>query len=489
MIGKPKPRGRNGGRPRRSHGEKARLQRAAGAASGRGRRLSDPCIVSKREQTKAAKLRLAAALQRSRDYRADHAVGGRVRIIYVERVVFVPARLPSLSQTEVSQHAAASTLSAEEQLWLRAVVREHGASKHGTLFLMDFINRFSSHFGRALSEYSMRKAMLGMGLAYVRLRSGYHKSASRNAKNVKRRGLVIPMLHYVHSFGRIVIVWSFDEAAFYVSDFSKFAWVDTTVENHQYAAHIMANDQKGKRINVSAFISAQFGVLFDKELQHHVGALNLEKNDSQSTVQVFRWFARVVAREYPSFLHVVCTDSPAIHAMMPPGACDPSLINLSDGGANHAADTLYGTMDLKRIFETDPALRNVDTTKFKLADYRKRLWMHPPVRRQLLWLEQILLKQGHLLLFHPVAHPELAPIELYWRDIKFDYRAHHTHTEKNLMRCLTSWLNRGDADEELLTLCKRCVLRVCASRVLTYCTAESSKLRKPSSVTISPAVP
>ena len=49
----------------------------------------------------------------------------------------------------------------------------------------------------------------------------------------------------------------------------------------------------------------------------HVGCLDQEKNDTETTLEMFRWFARVVKRQFPKFLHVVVTDSPKIHCSFP----------------------------------------------------------------------------------------------------------------------------------------------------------------------------
>jgi hypothetical protein len=248
-------------------------------------------------------------------------------------------------------------------------------------------------------------------------------------------------------------VWSFDESSFYVGDFSKFAWVDLSCEGGNLRKHLPAGDQKGERVNVSAFVSENFGILYDDHLQHHVGALNRDKNDANATAEMFRWFARVAKSKYPDFLHIVCTDSPAIHAVLPADACDPNLINISDGGSKRGKDTLYGSLGFAKNFSTDPFLSKLDTKGFTVKEFRKTLWKHTPVKAQLFLLERILDEKGHLLLFHPVSHPQLAPIELLWRDMKYDYRVNWTHTRKNLMTCITKWLARSD--DEFISVCQR----------------------------------
>jgi hypothetical protein len=251
-----------------------------------------------------------------------------------------------------------------------------------------------------------------------------------------------------------VCVWSFDESSFYVQDFSKYAWVDSSSPDGNMRKHLPAGEQKGERINVSAFFSEKLGVLYDDELQHHVGALNRDKNDAIATAEIFRWFSRVAKGKYPDFLHIVCTDSPAIHAGLAVGACDPNRINMGDGGVNRGEDVLYGSSGLRTIFRNDAVLSAMDTQDFKLQDFRKALLNHGPVKAQLLLLEKVLDDSGHLLLFHPVAHPQLAPIELLWRDMKFDYRVNWTHTRANLIQCITGWLSRS-ADEDFMAISRR----------------------------------
>lgn len=461
IVGKGKPRGRGGGRPPVARVRAGGRAAEATTPADRARRLSaDSAVVVARTRTRLENLRRAKALEAARVYRLAHTVGDRYRPHYVERIVYVQKpRRQSLSQETI--HAlgvcADDFMSEAEQGWLRALVRESGATSDGTLFVSDYVSRFADKFGRTLAPETIRKCMLAMGLAYVRLHSSYHKASAQDVKNLKRRQLVVPLLHYLHSYQRRVCVWNFDEASFYVQDFSGHAWVDTSLPDHQFRPYIMANNKKGKRLTVSAFVSARFGVLFDDMLQHHVGALNTETTDQATTVEMFRWFASVAAAKYPDYLHVVVTDSPGYHSMMPPDACDPGKINMSDGGANREADRLYGTKGLTSIFRTDPSLRNIDTSNFKKKDYQKALWSHAPVKEQLLWLEEVLLERGHLLLFHPVSHPELAPIELLWRDLKFAYRTKSAHTEKNLTEFLAKRLGRGDSDDNFLAQCSRYV--------------------------------
>ncbi len=448
------PRGRSGGRkPKTPDARKAEAHRVDALR----RRLSDPGVIETREKVKAKNLKRGRELQAAIDYKGEHNVGKRVKVVYVEKVVYVQQRaIPSISrETEDALNVNVDLyMSEDEQDWLSNLVRTEGATKDGTLFMHDFISRFQVQFHRKLSDYTMRRCLMGLGFSYEKLRSKYYKAGSEDVKNLKRRDRIIPVLHYLHRYSGNVCVWSFDESSFYVQDFSKFAWVDTSERDGNMRKHLPAGDQKGERVNVSAFFSEKLGVLYDDELQHHVGALNRDKNDADATAEVFRWFSRVAKQKHPEFLHVVCTDSPAIHTGLAPGSCDPSKINMGDGGVNRSEDLLYGSSGMSSIFRNDPVLSQMDTRNFKLKDFRKTLWNHDPVKAQLLILEKILDESGHLLFFHPVAHPQLAPIELLWRDMKFDYRVNWTHTRKNLIECITGWLSRS-ADEEFMAICRR----------------------------------
>ncbi len=88
----------------------------------------------------------------------------------------------------------------------------------------------------------------------------------------------------------------------------------------------------------------------------------------------------MLARQYPKFLNIIVTDSPGIHAGMPPGSCNPALIH---------------------IFATIDVLIDVAENGWVLKDYRKARWKYAEVRKQPLYLENVLAEDGHLLLFHP----------------------------------------------------------------------------------------
>jgi hypothetical protein len=65
-------------------------------------------------------------------------------------------------------------------------------------------------------------------------------------------------------------------------------------------------------------------------------------------------------------------------------------------------------------------------------------------------------REGTLASVSPCSHPQLAPIELLWRDMKYDYRVNWTHTRKNLITCITKWLARSD--DEFISELRRLLL-------------------------------
>ena len=54
-------------------------------------------------------------------------------------------------------------------------------------------------------------------------------------------------------------------------------------------------------------------------------------------------------------------------------------------------------------------------------------------------------KFGCLLVLNVVAHPELAPIELLWRDVRYDYRQNWEKGLWELSRCWSNWLDNADS--------------------------------------------
>lgn len=143
-------RAKGAGRRALSRADKARLNAARVAARGakveRARRLSDPPVVAARTRSFGANRRALLATQASRDYKEERGIGDRVRYIYVEKIVYVQkARLASLSLASADALAvnACDYMSTAEQDWLRDLVRTHGSSSGGTLFMRDFSTMFA----------------------------------------------------------------------------------------------------------------------------------------------------------------------------------------------------------------------------------------------------------------------------------------------------------------------------------------------------------
>ena len=459
-----------GGRPKLSPEEKdAKKQASADLVA----RLHSDAAKKKRVATLRANIEANVAKQAALDYKKEHSVGARIPPQVREVRIYVsPPKKPSVS-LGVNHFNIDTVLKEREQEWLKEHVRKEASRKDGSSFCSDFVQavsffclfsllcfsplfrQFEKEFGveRALTRETMLKCLPALGFGYQKLKSGYYRKGQEDAKNKQRRALIVPVLKYFYNYGPKVIVWSFDECSFYPYDFHNYGWVDLKQPYGECKTFIQARGQKGQRLNVSAFISREFGVLYDDIYHRHVGSFDHDKNDSATTMKTFRWFIEVVRSKYPDYFHVVATDSPKIHTMMPGSACNPADINLSDGGKNRGDDQLFGTRGLKWIFENDEHLKNVNTEGWRVKDYRRHLWSHPDVKAQLMELEQLLRDADMLLVFHPVAHPFFAAIELLWRDMKWDYRANHDHTADKLKSCVKEWL--GPSDDEMISKCRR----------------------------------
>jgi hypothetical protein len=200
------PRGRLGGRkPATPEAKAASVTRVHAVR----RRFSDPGVLEKREHVKATNRKRGRELQAAMDYKGEHSIGRRVKVVQVEKIVYVQQRATrSLSQeAEVADTVNVDMYMSEvEQEWLSELVRTKGATKDGTLFLHDFISMFHKQFNRKLSDYTMRRCLMGLGFSYEKLRSKYYKAGSEDPKNLKRRDRIIPMLHYLHRYSGNVCV-------------------------------------------------------------------------------------------------------------------------------------------------------------------------------------------------------------------------------------------------------------------------------------------
>jgi hypothetical protein len=432
-----KPRGRKGGR-KRSTGlqmpspTEVRMQKMLEQAG-------TPDAKRRQAASLAANTLAKIQLEEARQYKEEHGIGVRPNSEPVTRVVYVKAE----RKRPVAPPATATVdhlLLPEQREWLGDFVRKYANTKNGVRFVADFIVEVRKKFERDLSVREMSQVLHFMGFSYGKLRSDYYFRAFRDPWNVVRRNLLVPLLHYLFTgpaCGLPVVVWNFDEAGFYVEDHVSMGWYD----NNQPLVERRTdqNPGKGPRFSVSAFLSAQFGVLVDKETGEHVGKLEWKGiNNTKTTAELMDTAGRVLAAQYPEYFHVIQMDSARIHAAFPADACVPKKINLSDGGTNRVADRLFGSIGLKKIFSTK--YPNDDTSGWRLERYRAALWEKPAVMSQKLLLEEVLEKHGVGMIFNPIAHPIFAAIELLWRDIKWDYKTSWVHKKAELEKCLRSWL-------------------------------------------------
>jgi hypothetical protein len=388
--------------------------------------------------------------EESRVYKEEKGLNDRKKVVFVQKTVHMKTERKAVYSKvtdDVERNVLyARKLNVEQKKFLEDLLEEANTN-NGSKFLPDFIRELEESFDLKFSVSQMSKLVHGLGYEYVKMESGYYKKGEEDLKNVKRREEIVPILNYIHTFGGKVVVWNYDECPCYVKDFSKYGWARKDDTGARKKNHIMVKQQKGERINVSAFVSQRFGILYDNELDMCVGDLNKDLNDTSSCHENFRWFSRVVKRQFPDYLHIATTDSPKIHTAFLEGYCNPNNINVNHGGVNRGRDNIFESQGFKTIFGSDPELIDIDTTGFKVADFKRKLWGHSRVKAQRFALEEILAEHGHLLLFHPVAHPCFAPIELFWRDMKYDYRVNYPHTKKNLYDCIEMWLKKLSVQE------------------------------------------
>jgi hypothetical protein len=341
------------------------------------------------------------------------------RVEYHRMEVPVKAERKSVSRIQVSR-AVENLISDDDATWLRSFIRENAVAKDRTLFLAVFCKAFNEQRKKKVSESQMSQLLHMLGFGYVRLKPGYYDAAWSDAWNLERQRLVAPVLWLLLRWpGNQIVVWNFDEAAFHVSDFHQYGWADLADPSSQRKPHLKTG-REGLRMNVSAFISREFGVLKTSD-GRHVGAFERgTTNDADSTAELFGFAGQVMAVRWPEKLHVIVTDGPRIHTMLDVKACNPNVISKSDGGSNRGFDDIFGDRGLDWIYGEH--FQEQDKLTWTVKQLRQDLWSRPEVSLQSLRLERILHEHDILLLLNPVAHPQFAPIELLWRDIKWDYR-------------------------------------------------------------------
>jgi hypothetical protein len=219
-------------------------------------------------------------------------------------------------------------------------------------------------------------------------------------------------------------------------------WCDMTVEGAQFKEWITKKKNTGNWLTISGFISEAFGLLCYDDGKH-VGRLAKIKSNADVVAGDFEAAAELVNRRWPQYLHLFQTDSPNVHTELVAGACNPNGINKSDGGAKRVWDNLFGRRGLVWIFTNHYGEDESEAEQQTVAELQARLWRMPEVLQQPFRLEEICQRFGSLLIFNCVGHPQLAPIELLWRDIKYDYRVATRKTMAELRAHWELWMSEA----------------------------------------------
>jgi hypothetical protein len=433
------PRGKKGGRragPLPGSQQRKRMKQLA-------ERAQDPLVIERRMETRAVNEERRAQLEVARVYKASHGVGSRLREVVAERVVYVRPERKVVREAEM--RSVEHILSENEQAWLRLWVRREAVTKDGSKFTKEIIVAIQAQFGKELSKQVMRGVLYSMGIQWHRLYPGYFRAKAAEEYNVARRALIVPVLHFLQC-RKDVIVWNYDQCHAVVNDFVGMGWCDMTDTGSQYKEWVKKSGETGDWLTISAFISEAFGLLLDGD-SRHVGRLAKITSNANVVAEDFEAAAALVNARWPQYLHIFQTDSPNVHTQLIAGACNPNGINKSDGGANRERDNIFGTRGLQWIFEEFYGEDKTRVNRQTVAELRKRLWDKPEVRGQLFRLEEVCQRHGSLLLFNCVGHPQLAPIELLWRDVKYNYRVDSRKTAAQLLAHWRGWLC-ADIDAE-----------------------------------------
>lgn len=423
------PRGNSGGRPRGS-------SRANQIDETRAAVMHTPEAEERRALSYSRNAARREKEEESRLYRLDHQLGDRKKVVVIEKFVHVKRKRKLLmrgNETLDVDHILDFGL----QLWLHDWIKKNANTKDQTLFIKDFIEVLDKEFGKKLSKKEMTQVVHALGFGYCRLKPGYYDAAWSDPWNVYRRSLIVPVLWYIYNHPKIV-VWVFDETAMYVNHHHGSGWVDMNEANSARVPYIKVG-AKGQRFNGAAFISSRFGALTDPDTGDLVGVWEEGgTNTIESVNEVFKRFGSVVSRLYPGYLHIVQTDSPKIHCALSSGSCNPNKVNLSDGGANRGYDEIFANWGMRSIYSEEFGENH---PRWSLKDFRDDLWEKDVIRGQPLLLEKTLAESNCLLIFNPIAHPVLSPIELLWRDIKYDYAVNWDHKGSELTECFRRWMH------------------------------------------------
>ena len=368
-------------------------------------------------------------------------MGDRKKIVYVERVVFVQRKRRRIQPTARNLDVG-DFLKDEQQNFLRELMDKQATTKDTRLSVKYIIRKLSEKCGVNLKEKDMRDILRELGYEWRKLLPGDIRTNATNPDIVERRNLLLPLLYACH-FHPKVMVWNHDESNFHVNDFARYGWVSMIDKDARYKSWIKKNTAKsdGKRNMVSGFINRQHGLLCD-ENGVHIGYSEFDFIQNMDTVlEEFEMAAMRVNELYPDYIHVFQTDSPNNHCMWMEGAVNPNQIPACEDGANRAPDNVYGTHGLTWILTNK---FHQDTTNMSVRDMRQYLWRQDVMKEQRMRLESLLNMHDCVLVFNVQAHPFLAPIELLWRDMKYDYRTNSEKSMPGLRGKLDGWLDNPE---------------------------------------------
>jgi hypothetical protein len=214
---------------------------------------SQPDAVQRRSLSFQSNTQRRASLEAARLYKDEHGLNDRhVRVIERVEVTFAPRR--TVIREAPVLRSVAHILSDEHQNWLRSYVRKHAVTRDQRLFIPDFIQALQENCNIRLSRKQMTIVLDYMQIGNVRLQPGYYASARQDPWTLKRRALLLPMLHYLYNHSK-VMVWVYDQSFAYPSDHNRMGFVDLSVPGSDRVSFLKDGRRGfgGKRLNLSAF--------------------------------------------------------------------------------------------------------------------------------------------------------------------------------------------------------------------------------------------
>lgn len=437
------PRGgarRHAGRPQGSVNHSTDVAAAKRAAS---HQAHTPESEKKRVRSLKKNTSEAALLQAALEYKKDHNVGDRAKVIIIKEEVYLKAerRKPRNFRVEPIDHL----VTPDEQFCVREWIHTHSLNREGNKVMEQIVEALNEELGKSFTERIWATILHSMNIWWGRLSPGYYRAMHFDPKIVKRRTALSPLLHelYLHP---LIIVWDYDQCRPHVNDNDKYGYIDYDNDWHRFPRHIGTERQRGVSLSNGAFLSREFGLLYRDDGTHVGCSCRKKPSTADDIAGEFDEAAKLVTARWPQYVHVFFTDSPSVHSGMEEGFCNPSKINLSDGGKERGYDNLFGTKGLKKIFAEE--FPDDDVTGLKVSDLRRLLWSKPRIRAQRFRLEEVVGQFGALFLFNVQGHPHLAPIERLWRSVRYDYRHCKAKNESELRGHWTGWLDDGGIDAE-----------------------------------------